>query len=529
MSEPIKYILYARKSTDSEDRQVQSLDDQVNKLEQLAKSQGLKIIDTYRESKSAKKPCNRPMFTEMIKRVRNGEADGVLCWHLNRLSRNPMDSGELQWMLQSRVINCIQTYEKAHRPDDNALLFSVESGMANQFIQELSKNVKRGIQSKLDKGWRPGMAPLGYLNEPRDHTIIVDPERFPLIRRAWDLILTGNYTVPQVLNKLNNEWGFRTLKKKRVGNRPMTMSGLYLLFNNMFYTGLIPHKDKIYQGKHTPMITMEEFDRVQEILGKKGKPRPKKHEFAFTGMMKCGHCGCTITAETKHKLIKSTKERREYTYYHCTWQKADIECHQPSISDKELERQAMEILKNMDILPEFKDWALGVIRDSNDEEIMSRKAINDSLASKLADLQSQLDNLTRMRYRDQIGDEEFSREKTEIQKDIAKTRNELAQIDKRTNDWIDLTEKAFVFATRAREAFQNGDMETKRIILRTVGLELIIKDKKLEFKPKPWFEIIDRGCDEQKALLATLEPEVLGQDKRKTADFSAAFPSWHGR
>ncbi len=93
------------------------------------------------------------------------------------------------------------------------------------------------MQSKREKGWRPGMAPVGYINELYDHTIVTDLERFSLLRRAWDLMLTGSYTVPKVLNKLNNEWGFRTLKKRRIGNKPMSMSGLYRVFSNIFYAG----------------------------------------------------------------------------------------------------------------------------------------------------------------------------------------------------------------------------------------------------------------------------------------------------
>lgn len=520
--------MYTRKSSESEDRQIQSIDDQINQLKKLAQAQGLCIIDTYQESKSAKKPDNRPLFSEMVKRIERGEANGILCWQINRLSRNPKDSGDIQWLLQTNKIESIMTFERQYLPNDNALLFNIESGVANQFILDLSKNVKRGIQSKLEKGWRPGSAPLGYLNERLDHTIIIDKARFPLIRKAWDLMLTGNFTVPQVLNKLNNEWGFRTLKKRRGGNCPMAMSGLYAVFTNLFYTGLIPHKGKLFPGKHKPMISMEEYDRVQKILGRDGKPRPRTRQFTYTGLVRCGHCGCIVTAETKSKKIKSTGEIREYTYYHCTWQKRDVECHQQSITDINLEGQVLENLKNMAILPEFKEFALEIIRTSNDKEIEQKNAVFNGLVQKQISLNNQLDNLTRMRYREQIDDAGFEKERKQLQDEILRVRDELGRIDGRVNSWIDLTEKAFVFATRAREAFLNGNYEVRRMILRTIGFEFTLLDKKLEYKPFPWFEIINTEVEKNNALFSTLEPDKNGLDKRKTASFETALPRWHG-
>ena len=303
----LRYFLYARKSSESEDRQVQSIDDQTNRLKKLATDLDLSIKKIYTESKSAKKPDNRPIFDEMMQRIENGEADGILCWQINRLSRNPIDSGKLSWLLQRGILKSIQTIDRQYLPDDNVLLFSVESGSANQFILDLSKNTKRGMASKFEKGWQTGIAPLGYLNDKENKTIITDPERFNLIRKMWDLMLTGNYTPPKILEMANDEWGFRTRRFKRIGGNPLSRSGIYKIFTNLFYAGVIENNGVQYEGKHERMITLEEYDRVQILLGRKGKARPKKHIHAFTGSIRCGVCGCLYTAETKKKLLQKTK------------------------------------------------------------------------------------------------------------------------------------------------------------------------------------------------------------------------------
>src|ERR1035437_9256907 len=175
----LRYIVYARKSSDQEDRQVQSLDDQISKLSELAIDHGLNVVNMYVESKSAKQPNSRPLFAQMIKDIEHGEADGILCWHVNRLSRNPIDSGILSWHLQQDKIKVIQTIDRQFLPQDNVLIFNIESGVANQYIIDLRKATLRGLASKLEKGWLPGIAPLGYLNDKEEKTLIIDPIRFP--------------------------------------------------------------------------------------------------------------------------------------------------------------------------------------------------------------------------------------------------------------------------------------------------------------------------------------------------------------
>lgn len=525
----IKYFLYARKSSESEDKQIQSIDDQVDRLKELAKSLNLDIKKIYTEAKSAKKPDNRPVFDEMMHSIENGEADGILCWQINRLSRNPVDSGRLGWSLQQGIIKSIRTIDREYKPEDNVLIFSVESGVANQFILDLRKNVKRGIQSKLEKGWRPGMAALGYLNDVVGHTIVKDTERFNLIRKAWDLMLTGNYTVPQVLDKLNNDWGFRTPKRKRIGNKPLAMSGLYKIFTNLFYTGIIVHNGQNYNGRHEQMITPEEYDRVQVILGRKGKPRPKKHSFAFTGFIRCGECGCLYTAETKQKHIKSTGEVKKYTYYHCTRKTKKVNCTQRQVVREEnLEAQIENELEKYTILPEFRDWALEILNNQNDSEIEDRTKIYEMQHKSLTKTQKELDTLTKMRYRDLIDDEVFIKERDSLQTQINRLKEKLRGTEARAEQWLELTEKTFNFATYARKAFITGGLELKKEILMTMGKSATIKDKKLYIEPNEWLQPIINDYPDLEKRYRRLELDKMPLNKAKNEELTSLFTLWQG-
>lgn len=512
----VKYFLYARKSSESEDRQVQSIDDQINRLKQLASSLNIDIRKIYTEAKSAKKPNNRPIFEEIIQRIENGEADGILCWQINRLSRNPIDSGKISWLLQQGILKSIQTIDRQYLPEDNVLLFSVESGVANQFILDLSKNTKRGMLSKLEKGWKTGIAPLGYLNDKINKIIIKDPERFNIVRKMWDLMLTGNYTAPKVLNIATKDWGLTTKKYKRRGGKELSKSGIYRIFTNLFYAGINEHAPSgiQYEGKHETMITTEEYDRVQMLLGRKGKPRPKHHEFAFTGSIRCGVCDCLYTAETKKKLIKKTGEIKEYTYYHCTRKTTKVNCNQKkNIPVDDLEVAIEKEIEKYTILPEFLQWALEGLNKKNDTEIEDRTKVYEMRHKTLTETQKELDELTKMRYRQLIDDETFIKEKNTLQGKISQFKENLRETETRAEKWLELTEKTFVFATYARKAFLTAKgkagLELKKEILLALGKTPIIKDEKLSIEPNEWFAEIENGYP-------ALEKEYLRLELKET-------------
>src|SRR3989344_3649426 len=522
----IKYILYARKSTENEDRQVQSIDDQFERLKKLAADLNLDIKKVYTEAKSAKKPDNRPVFDEMMERIKNGEADGILCWSLNRLTRNPIDSGNLSWLLQKSTIKSIQTIERQYLPSDNVLLFNVETRQANQYILDLSRDTRRGMLKKLSAGWQTGVAPLGYLNDKENKIIIKDPERFNLVRKMWDLMLTGNYTPPKILDIANEEWGFRTRKFKRIGGNELSRSGIYKIFTSLFYAKIVVVNGVQYAGEHKQMITLEEYDRVQMLLGRKGKPRPKQHEFAFTGSIRCGVCGCLYTAETKKKLLKSG-EIREHTYYHCTKRSTKIKCNQrKNIPVNDLETAIEKEIEKYTILPEFLSWALEGLNKKNDTEIDDRTKIYEMRHKTLVQTQKELDELTKMRYRQLIDDPTFVKEKNELQVKISQLKGELRDTESRAEKWLELTEKTFKFATYARKEFVTGGLELKREILLTLGQNPIIRNGRLVIEPNEWLVPIGNNYTALAKAYLRLEPTKMPLNKAKTEALTSVRARW---
>lgn len=529
-----KYFLYCRKSSESEDRQIQSIEDQVSRLKQLAKQEGLSIVKVYSEAKSAKKPNNRPLFDEMIEKIETGQANGILCWSINRLTRNPIDGGKLSWLLQQGVIKSIKTTDREYQPEDNVLIFNVESGVANQFILDLKKSTQRGMQSKLEKGWLPCMPPLGYLNDKENKIIAKDPERFELVRKMWDLMLTGAYNPSKIVEIANKEWGFTTRRFKKIGGGELTRAGIYKMFSNIFYTGLIEFAGKQYNGQHEAMITIDEYDRVQLILGKKGRPRPQKHQFAFTGAIRCSECGCLYTAEEKKKIAKKTGNVSLFRYYHCTRRSRKIECTQrKAIREEMLESMIEEEISKLTIMPEFLHWALEVLNENNDKEISNRKAIYEMQHKTLVKSQDELDELARMRYRKLIDDEFFEKEKNILEIRINKLKDNLRATEARAENWLELTEKTFHFATYARHAFVTGGLEQKKEILLALGCQPVIKEGKLEITTFEWLKPIQNNYPaiekEYKRLEPVLNGTAIGSNGKQKEALASIRQRWYPR
>ena len=511
MTEKIKYFAYLRKSSEAEERQTLSIPAQKDKIKELFGN--LEIVDFFEESHSAFKPYNRPLFAKMIERINKGEANGIVTWHPDRLSRNEIDAADITYALRTGVIKDLKfgSYTFMNTPEGIWML-QMALSQSQYYSAKLGTDVKRGLEKKLRMGWRPNEALNGYINYHNNETgineIRQDPERYELVRKMWDLMLTGSYTLPKILNIANEQWGYTTFKRRKRGGGPLARSTIYEMFTNPFYAGVIVNKGIEYPGKHEAMITLDEFDQVQIMLGRKGKPRPKTHFFPFTGQVYCGECGCLITAEMKTKLIKSTNRLKSFTYYHCTHKKKL--CSQKNITKNDLELQIEGKISQIDILPIFRDWAMEIVKRRNDQEINDRTTIYQSQQKAINNTQSEIDNLTKMRFRLLIDDEEYLENKKELKAKKDRLLEELSDTDHRAEKWMELGEQYFDFVTYALKAFEEDNLQQKKEILAALGYNFTLKDGILEIKPNEWFIPIIERYPAVEVKYKMLEPALVG-------------------
>ncbi len=332
----IKYVLYARKSAESEERQILSIDSQVKEMLQKAEKENLEIVDIRRESHSAKDSGQRPVFKEILEDIRRGRFNGILTWAPDRLSRNAGDLGSVVDLMDQKLLLEIRTFGQhfINSPNEKFLLMILCS-QAKLENDNKSVNVKRGLRTRCEMGLRPGVAPTGYLNEKRSDRkcqMTIDPERGHIIKKMFEKVAYEKWSGKKVYNWLKFDLNFRTSN----GKKHLSLGNIFVILYNPFYYGTFEYPKKSgnwYQGKHEPLITKELFDLVQQQM-KNNVLRVENKEFVFTKLMTCGLCGSGISADEKFKKHKNGNVHR-YVYYGCT-RNHDKNCKCGYIEEKDL-------------------------------------------------------------------------------------------------------------------------------------------------------------------------------------------------
>jgi site-specific DNA recombinase len=528
----IRYRLYARKSTDTEDKQVQSLDDQVKVMGEVSKREGVRIMDTpIRESKSAKRPYARPLFEEMLQDIEDGKIDGIVCWKLDRLSRNPTDSGHLQQLLQDGKLKHILTYEKSYYPEDNAIVFSVESASSNQYIRDLSVNTKRGMGEKAKLGGKNGIPPIGYLNDMFNKVIITDPDRFSLVRILWDKMLTGTYSMAQLTQIANEELHIVSVRRGKIGGNPIAYSTIIDMFKNPFYMGKQRFRGGVSRGNHQAMVTEEEFEKVQQIIDPShaARPKDKTYNFQLRNLFKCGECGFAITAEQKYKTIKSIGERRAYIYYHCTGKNKKFQCQQRHlhVAEDELMRQIKEKLSRFTIDPDFYKLAIEALAQEEDEVVAKDEAKTHARDKAIEKKNRAINGLRQMRYSGEADDDSwYFAEMQTLEDELENLQAQRNNEEYKARDWRAKADEVFTFARYAKEDFDGDDLEKKRAVVVRLGEKLEILDRTIQFSPNKYFIPLEKMNANQSIHSSMVRTAVYASVNTETDAFAPVNNSW---
>src|ERR1022692_889538 len=382
----MKHFIYSRKSSEDDDRQALSIVAQLSELGTMARAQQLSIVDTFTESKSAKEP-GREIFNDMLRRIEGGEANAILTWKLDRLARNFDDGGRIIGMLQRGVIQEIRTFEKTYLPTDNVLMIAVELGMANQYVRDLSVNIRRGIREKVRRGISCAKAPLGYFNEPRLRIIEPHPRNFKKLKAIFEEFAKGDQSLMDVQRAMTSAG----LGGQRNG-KPLTLSTMGDILRNPFYYGVFVHKGEVHQGVHIPMITKKMFDQVQQILLDIGKPQNghrKQKGFLFLKFATCASCGHAITGERHIK-----RSGLKFYYYRCTHKNKKHSCDDRSYTRQEtFESEVKRNIEFVTLPDEWKEKFLARVENWSDQSSEAKQTEIDRLKTTLASLKSKLQRI----------------------------------------------------------------------------------------------------------------------------------------
>lgn len=498
-------VAYCRKSEEDKKRQVLSLNDQISECNKLIESNDLILInDHFKEEKSGKKAGVRIEFYKMLNLLKSGKAKVIVCWNANRLARNLIDGSELIELVQHKGLRIITPYTQYDY--SNWFMLMIEFGMATDYSLKLSKDVKRGLESKVSKGVRPGLAPIGYLNVGEikgEKTIVPDPQRYQLVRKWWELMLTGKYTVEESLTEIT-KLGLRDRRGDAVAR-----NAAFKIFHNIFYAGYFKYLGEIHKGIQTSMITMSEFNKVQKIIsgkfgGKYETPR-QMVSMPLSGFIKCGECGATITADRRTKHYKNGTSQ-QFCWYRCKKNKGICSQKAYLAADK-LEEQVRENISNLELDPRFIDWVKGVLKRRNREEFDFEYKQKDTLSKRLLALNEQKEKVFDMKIDGLYSEEEYRQKKLNILKEEVDIKEQLKS-DK-TSDWEKVIDQTLDFSSRVMDLFNSGDDHVKRSVLQILGSDLKLKDKKLYLEAKSIFIFLKNKQDELFTEYRVVGPENM--------------------
>ncbi len=468
-----KFFLYARKSTDVEDKQVLSIEAQLTELRDYAKRENLNIALEFVEKQSAKIP-GRPIFNEMMKCIEKGDADSILSWHPDRLARNSIDGGKIIYLLDTGNLASLKfpTFW-CDSTSQGKFMLNMAFGQSKYYVDSLSENTKRGLRQKVRRGEYPGLSPVGYINDSRTKTIVVDKKSAPVIRKAYEMYAEGNQTLDTIgmflaQNQLLTKHG------KKIHRTRATF-----ILSNPFYYGHFRYSGEIYEGKFEPIVEKKLWDKVQEVMKQRGRPRHKmKNEpQAYCGLLSCATCGMMITGEYRVKKQISGKEHY-YTYYHCSKKRRDMKCPEPCIRQEVLDAQISSLLQKVS-LPQ--DWADYLNTRLEKDKVESAQSVSVFVQENQKSIQDIVVKLQRLLdgYLDQDVDKEVYRiEKAKLLSEKKSLEEQVSHAEQKQKRWLEPMEKWIKDAQNMEKIALDSNLFAKKVAAKEIfGSNLLLGEK----------------------------------------------------
>ncbi len=490
-----KFFLYARKSTDVEDKQVLSIEAQITESRAFAKQNNLNIIEEFIEKQSAKIP-GRPIFNNMLARMEKDEADGILAWHPDRLARNSVDGGKIIYLVDCGRITALKFPQFWFEPTPQGkFMLNIAFGQSKYYVDSLSENTKRGLRQKVRRGEYPSVAPIGYINDVRNKTIIVDRKKAKIIKAVFEYYAEGNARLEDVSDFFAQRGIF-----SRGGKRIHKTRATFIL-SNPFYTGLFRYGGEIYEGKHEPIITKKLFDSAQEILKQRGKPRhrQKNEPQAFCGLIECAECGMMITAE----------KQKGHIYYRCS--KKKVKCSQPYIREEELDRQLSSLIQKVSLRQDWADKLLIMAEKDKAISVQSVSAFVQESQNKIRAIQTKLQRLLDGYLEQDIEREIYCEQKTKLLLEKKSLDENMARIEQKQNDWLEPFQNWIKVATALVKIARDSNLLNKKVVAKEIfGSNLRLAAREARGNPVLPFSAALRAAElvKKKSESLILVPEV---------------------
>jgi len=467
-----KFFLYARKSTDVEDKQVLSIEAQLTELREYAKRENIEISAEFIEKQSAKVP-GRPIFNKLLNDIEKFGGN-ILAWHPDRLARNSVDGGRVIYLLDTEKLASLKfpTFW-CDSTSQGKFMLNMAFVQSKYYVDSLSENTKRGLRQKVRNGDYPSQAPVGYINDSRYKSIVVDEKKSKVIRLAFEKYAKGKSRLEDVSNFLAKNGivsrGGKIISKTRAS----------FILSNPFYIGLFKYGGERHEGKYEPIVSKKLFDKAQEILKLRGVPdrKSKNEPQPFCGLISCASCGMMITGEYKVKKQKNGNVHN-YTYYHCTKKRKDMKCPEPCIREEELDKQLSSLIKSVSLPPDWAEELLKMAEKDFKNSAQSNSACVKEKQNKISSLSQRLERLLHGYLEQDIEQEIYRVEKAKLLSTKKSLEEEIYNLSHKQNNWLEPMKEWIKDAQNLDGIARDTDLFAKKVKAKEIfGSNLLLQNK----------------------------------------------------
>jgi site-specific DNA recombinase len=468
------YFAYTRVSTPRQGERGVSLPEQKDAIERFARQHGLEITRWFEERESASHQ-GRPAFTEMMRLLRMKAAQGVIIHKIDRSARNLED-----WV---KLVDAgVEIHFAAENLDlrtvAGRLSADIQAVVAAHYSRNLREEVKKGLYGRLKQGFFPFRAPIGYLDQGSAMPKVFDPMIAPLIRVAFDLYNSGQYSLPLLAREMYGR-GLRN-----IGGTQVTINGLATILRNPFYIGVmrIVKNGESFPGKHEPLVTAEVFKSVQALLDGKRVDRVNHNAFTFSRILGCGTCSYSLIGE----------RQKGHVYYRCHNRPFKIPptCPITSVRQEELDEAVIECLTGVNLSEEEAVLAHTLLGKKRNELEHGHAAVIKALKLQLEHLEKRLAKLTDLLVDGTVEKSLFTEKQTVLLLERAKVQEELTDAGKGSFKALEALEKTVELAKSPSNLYKSASPEKRRELVKTLLSNITVSQKKIDVTLSTPFHLI---------------------------------------
>ncbi len=549
---------YARKSSDSEDRQIQSIPKQIGIIEGDIDNNNLNCIQIFSEQKSAFYRNNRPEFDKLVKATEKGEINAWICLDSTRLSRNPTDAGTVIRLMDEGDLHHIRTRHRVYTNSARDKKNLQDEFTDNKFDSgKKSEDVKLGLNERYKKGLPNGKATLGFINdkskEKGDRGWLVDKENFPKLKLIFKRFLKGNDSITSIYEYAVHELKLTTPKTKRQGGNLVHRSHIYNALINPIYAGFFYSKDE--DGVDTTrreldpslprIITEDDYNKILGYLGRKTFSVVQKHEYAYTGFILSEDEGF-IGGDPKHQVICDCKKKfayknktecpqcgikiekmkspkyLDYVYYYNVKRRKTKGIKARTLSESKVDEFLIDYVdQNLLLSPDLADWVRRHIDDLKDKELEENKTIAEAQENFSENLEKEKKKLRDMYRKEMINEEEYNSDLAEIELKQNKKKDERIEVV----DWFKELHNIVNLGVEMKNVIENGTVKEKKELMSRFRSNLVWNEENLNVSNVSWINKYINGRKRILAKYSPFEPENNLVNKGKNTDLTVLCPT----